>query len=1733
MDEDDEDDCFAYIKIFNGYDDTAPILQDESCSDVVETVTTDTNVVFIEFMNNHLSKTKFEIEWKEIDKIKNTTGLIESGCGDRTISLNNETQIANITSPGYPFGYEPALECKWTIVSGLSAFHPVIVFKDVDLEDMTDCIGDYVSVSVDREDSSWKQLEKICTSDIRIPKIYEGTPNLRIEFKTDYGTNRTGFNASVQLECGGKMTGSEGIIEYKLINIFSTQYRLLQECKWNITVRRGKTIQFEFLELNIQNSSSPCSSFVTIRNGIDATSPYLGDGQYCGKVIPKIPPTSSNRAFVKYKATFPMINSFKLRYYEVQHECGGEIRLTAGNSSTVITTPNYPNIPHSHIDCLWTILAPIGESIRVDFVDRFDLTYAPDCDKEYVELRDGSTLSARVIGTFCKEKPTTKKSRSNVLMVKFFTDVAEPKNGFKANVSIDVCGGTSRSNMGFLMSPNYPGLGAYPSKANCDYRIACSPNHVFNLTILDIDLPLFNETQCDKTIDHFVIYSILPDFNSTGDESLIEIGTFCGNQAPNNSFLSDSNEVLVKFNTVDKTKNLFKGFKIFYNATKISCGGNIDGGSGVITSPGYPTKALTRLFCEWKITVPKGRRVKVEFTDVDLLLTNNQFLQRIGVYNDFRYSNRLRFVTNSSLSEPLYSSDNRLMVTMWVRIPSTNRGFKLKFSSESSTICEGDLNSIQGTILPPYDLNLTSYTCDYIRDLLPIQGQSMILGTIAYYFKDIVVGKRISNCRYASTVINVKRRSGENDDENYLARICGNSTKSISVLSPFPDVSIETRQNPFFGQINYTMTYKNHNCGGLLLNGGVNIIRNPPSNTADYKVLDCAWFVKYDEGFSVSVTITNLNLKLSCDDEYIQIYNGPTALSPSIGKFCGSEFSKEVLVSQKSTIFIEYHTENYIEASKNSVFEIETESASFGCGGILNKNNFNFNTPLYDKQYPPNTECIWEIRTEPGYHVGLIFHDRFFIETSPNCSKDFVEVFDWTNDEWTSLGKRCGRDVPAPFNSTSDRMKVVFQSDETTAGDGFSAIWNQNCGGILQVDKKTKILSSPGFPKAYGPLLTCNYTFVASNTQDFININFLEFGVETTGSKCMYDNITIYKNPDYSYVFPVTPEKVGTYCGMSNPGKFRHRGVSSVIFKTDRWVERKGFQIEYSLDDCGGNVNNSTMIYSPNIIASTSYLGALNCIWNITAPEGKKIVIKFENFSMEHSDYCSFDFVELFNGTTTEDKFKLAKICGNLTNTLRPIMINNNYAILKMKTDQTNGFIGFSAAILFQPDCDKSISLTEQNPTYLLDRSNEQYSESEECVYKVSGDPLSIIKITFSDMHLSICDPDKTNITCDCDYVEVLDGNGPFSELIGRYCGYSLPKEVISTRSAVYIRYVISTVQRHSTGFKALISMVESPCGSNAYQNFTGNETDVIFVHSPGSPKYLPNARCMWIAEAPWGKIFQITFHKFDLEDSPMCVNDSLTIADNAIKDSIPEGLGEELVFRGKSSSSFTPSFYSGVSGPTAPHVYCGSEIPHEYISQTNKIKIDFKTNSQVELAGFNFTIKTVKACARNYTRLQGRIVSTDEMTDCKTTITVPQNYTITLNFHRFFFYENDCTKSYLKVYDGDFENGVLVRTLCGYAMPDPIFSTKNQLSLFFHFDETTNFYAKGNYDIMYLASDKGQGCGGEIYNYGGIFTSPLYPSNNRSIYDCTWSVTVPQNLKLALRFSSETEELKLRSIVH
>ena len=63
-----------------------------------------------------------------------------------------------------------------------------------------------------------------------------------------------------------------------------------------------------------------------------------------------------------------------------------------------------------------------------------------------------------------------------------------------------------------------------------------------------------------------------------------------------------------------------------------------------------------------------------------------------------------------------------------------------------------------------------------------------------------------------------------------------------------------------------------------------------------------------------------------------------------------------------------------------------------GCGGDLHAQQGAIESPNHPQRYPSNTECVWQINVNNGYHVNLNFEPPFELEIQEPCSGDFVEV---------------------------------------------------------------------------------------------------------------------------------------------------------------------------------------------------------------------------------------------------------------------------------------------------------------------------------------------------------------------------------------------------------------------------------------------------------------------------------------------------------------------------------------------------------------------------------------------------------------------------------------------------------------------------------------------------------------------------------------------------------------------
>lgn len=447
------------IKIYDGFDESSALLFTiESDSIPDEPIVSTTNNIFIIFDINTFSESKFQLNWNEISQ--SVANISENATNTLNCTKNSEITVNHrvvISSPGFPNGYDSNLQCMWTFKPDVPGFHVYAHFTSIDLEATPECLADYVSISSSSDLVNFNQSKQLCSvSHLTYRNKFDGNPYLRIQFQADYSNNRTGFEAYVALSCGGALDAAQGVIS-------SNMTLGSQNCEWFVNVKRGRTINFTIEAIDMEKASDgTCSSYLIIRNGPNEESPFLGSGKYCGTSQSiQLEKTSSNKAYVQYVQNNVLAGrSFSLKYRTVEHSCGGSILLSHTLTNEVtITTPNYPNIPNPHIECVWRIISTNGDLIKVEFLERFDLSTTPNCISEYLEVREGSTSVSPLVGRYCSKMPDPIFTDTNAVRLHYFTDVSVPRNGFKVRVSTARCGKSYTAAKGYVASSGYPGRG--------------------------------------------------------------------------------------------------------------------------------------------------------------------------------------------------------------------------------------------------------------------------------------------------------------------------------------------------------------------------------------------------------------------------------------------------------------------------------------------------------------------------------------------------------------------------------------------------------------------------------------------------------------------------------------------------------------------------------------------------------------------------------------------------------------------------------------------------------------------------------------------------------------------------------------------------------------------------------------------------------------------------------------------------------------------------------------------------------------------------------------------------------------------------------------------------------------------------------------------------------------------------------------------------------------------------
>ncbi|XP_016988568.1 cubilin homolog [Drosophila rhopaloa] len=1716
-----------HLLIYDGYSDIGARI---AVTDSSEPIRSSTNVVYFT-----ASRGPFKLSWARLskDELRSNRTADEQTrlCGQQLVTIGRSA-IA-LHSPGYPNGYENGLNCSWKLVPSNPATHAVLKLSNIDLEVFggdNECLADYVQISTSSDLQNWSDGSKLCT----LPtdpnaRIIHGNPYLRVKFITDNSLNKTGFMGLGQTMCGSEVVASKGqvnITEIMLVGALRSQ-----DCVWTLKVRQGRRIKIDFPTFQVDTSASdeskPCANFLIIRNGNDEDSPFLGKGKYCKGDTIDVLETTSNRAYVKFHMALLHRFQVTFRFEEVSHACSGRIKLTTDTDLNLISTPFYPHLPHPHSECVWIVQAPPEHRIMLHFHGEFDLVEATDlsegtkeCQREYVLVSDGATELKPEIGRYCgSRKPDTVYSTGNQLRIRYYTDVTEPHKGFNASLQLARCGGSYYSPTGIIASPP-PNLLQIHNDANqlneCVYTVELEKGSSIDLQSTHLNIAKLANGNCSERY-----HLLLEEIND--EEKVVDTLMVCGDDSRH--LMSETNKIVFRYRFLDGIPAENQGFSFSYSSVGSRCGETIRASVGVLQTPDYPVGVTRVIHCSWKLEVPKGKRVRLEILDFDVEGGSHRafmsFSGRLLVANDHHMQSILgRYSSNPPAS--VVSSDNTMGIDVLLLPFRRSRGAKLRFTAFGFSACQ-QFAFEQDVIreIGFQRLNISSPThCSY--NLKPEENS-----TILIQVKQFNTTVRMMNSVTCSTYSPLK--FFRVDDEkallerflcDYNAHSPGKMPPSIRV--PFP-IKLTVSANGRNLMTNLVLGYSMQPCGGaFILEPGDNMtVRQPSGMEAIRDAIDCAWAIgPYTDPSGEDEVPQDIQLELSvqvnlptppatvgytaspCEDHYLKVYNGPDQNSPLLGLYCNQSTDSNLVVERG--LFLEYHSNAF---SPNATFNVSIKYGS-GCGGKL---THPYRAIDFSEQYKNNVECIWEVETATGYHIGLTFQGRFYIEDSPGCTKDYllVQQRNESAGNWTDLQRICGRTPPEMINTTAPYLRLIFRSDADVVGDGFLAKLERNCGGLLYADEEDQQLFSPGYPLSYEKYLECNWTIVPRNpSMGGVLATFIDFDLEKSPvPSCSFDNVTVTTKDKGENA------EQAILCGVKYNHNYRAKESINILFQTDASHSGRGFHLKYTSRLCGGIISQASEITSPRQHADNTLPPSSDCYWNLTAPAGHKITIKFELLDFERHTDCAYDGVEVFSGSIPDVRQRRGRFCGHINEDLPIISIPQDRGIIHSYSDDRDPSRGFSAVVRFMPNCDEQISLNGSS-RYVYRKFNnaDGYEHNLDChiVFRVNSDQQ--ISVQFQNFHVELSNG------CIKDYVELRDGAGPFADSIGRFCGQDQPPTLITTRHTLFLRFFTDD-QVNDSGFEVIINAVPRICGSSSIK-LSGDGLKQVTINTPARTpggNYGNGVSCFWQIE---GDVpLSVRFVNFDLHEpdaNERCVEDYLKIYNGEDAQLVEEG--NDLIINGQVHGN---DFIKQI----PEHVYCGKLKPDTYYANANKVFLKFQSKALEQRAGFELQVSLTSNAERHYGGLQGR-VRLMQTTDCDIMIRAPPNHTLSLYYNEVVFATYDCEVESMEVFD---RTNRSLQHVCSFVDAGK--------SLFSDVDELRLHMRTGSYlttlDLTYLASPvgKGPGCGGHFYNTNGIFSNPFYPANVRNNSECQWTIQVPSNNKVLLSF--EVFNLGSRSTCH
>ncbi|XP_014245719.1 cubilin-like isoform X2 [Cimex lectularius] len=1300
------------------------------------------------------------------------------------------TSVGSIVSPNYPQNYPNGYKCDW-VIDVAEGTRIRLIIHDFALENSESCRNDYLKIRNGGTRYS-PVIGKYCSK--QYPKEIHSQANaVYLSFKTNHAVTGKGFKLSWDLlssDCGGHFNSSSGVID-----VTSVKY-----CMWKISTSGGNSIQ-----LNIINKNLACGNYIIVHDS-------KGARKTIGVCNLEKWDISDNNIVIEYRAQigFHFYGSMQIIYQTV---CN---RTISGFPFGVIESPNFPSSYGLEENCMWTLVAPLGNTIKMrvsHFTMEYKTTGVNNCSHNYLEITEG-TEDNQPTGMLLKRHCSGNDiplidSHVNRVFVNFVTSSDIGKSGFRMEWEVSGCGEVFRNKeSGEIASPGYPH--AYNKSIVCEWFISVPLYKTIVFTIDDMNLD--NYENC--THDYLKIYG------GKNDQAHL-VSNVCHSKIQSPIVVSSlNNYAFVRFNGT--AVNRFKGFHATFT-TKEGCVAMYSASSGSFHSLNYPNGYNNISRCEYIITTSETSRINLTFTNLNI---QNCMLSFIEIFDSDRNLGQFCYEDKPPLN--LVSTGNKLRIVYFAREIKPLFGFVASYT----TICGGKITTYQGGTLQSREAN-------------PVDSKSDSVCTWTIYSennrKKIILTFTTLHLKTSTEMTYINIFAGDNTSSTLLVKTLHDNELPPPIILSTNKVTIEFKEK-HYAYFTLDYSFLDTACGGNFTSDKGQIVSpNFPDNYP--RNSECIWTINVSPGNELIYQFSMIQFeKPDCNEEYIEIRENNWE-GKLLGLFCNNTLPASF--RSKTSIWIMFKSaENGSGKGFKMDYILNNEIVLYGSSGeIANPHNPNF--------YSSSKTFTWKIITDDDSVIHFeIKNFNLLLSPDEDPSEYCLKFYNGFSTSDPVLKVVCEEEPQ--FTSTTkvvlisikphkSRFFLSWQQLDKKYNPNISKNKSGTCNTRIYLTTKN---STYKFGRSAMSELKCEWIF-ETDPQNHIVIRFNSIKFEGPSGRCDAD-INIYNLDDG---VDRNDEKIATLCHDSDillP--FRSGKVAKVVYKVKNYwvfVKEVGFSATATIE-CGGRLTSPQGIISyAKILNSPTakfHQPVASCQWNITVKQGHTIKIHFKK--IEFSDHsCSKSHLMIRNGGYSDSPLLgQGKYC-------EPVEVpetnsNRAYILLNIITFEDELEMELSYKTVSHRCGNENILLTGDNDVSAVTISSPNYPNVPpahiECKWIVFTDRGKSISFHLTERINMAYDNE-----CHFEYLELREGSSELGTLIGRYCSQQ-PPTIQTEGNALFIKY-FTGIDNPNDGFTASISL--STCGGTIFETSYKIDSNELKTH---------NRNCTWLLRGEPGESYNL-----------------------------------------------------------------------------------------------------------------------------------------------------------------------------------------------------------------------------------------------------------------------------------